>query len=435
MTQAERDQLVVLKKAKKGLMTQKEAAEELDFSERHIRRMLTRLKAVGDKSVIHGLKGEPSNRRLDEDVRRRTVEILSDERCHDFGPTYARDHLLAQHAIEVSKETVRQWMVESKLWRAGRKKPEKKVHVWRKRRSRFGELVQWDTSDHDWLEGRGIERIYLIAMIDDATSRMLARFATHDSTEENMKLLEMYLRRFGRPQAFYTDKASLFQTAEKTRRGESRAGRDPKEMEPTQLGRALRELGINWIGAHSPQAKGRVERSFQTDQDRLVKDLRMAAVTTLDQANRYLETHYLPWWQRNLTVEAREAEDAHRPLEKGHDLAAILSHVESRIVQTDYTFQFEGQRYVIERADIKTGLRGAVVRIEKRRDGSLAVRFKHHYLRYRSCDSGVAAEEPAPRLPSKPARKPAPKSAWMKKFDFKKSPSLGKAIVISNATS
>jgi hypothetical protein len=255
MTQAERDRLVALKKAKKGLITQTEAAAELRVSPRQVRRMIARLKEVGDKTVIHGLKRKPSNRRLDEKVRRRAVEILSDQRCHDFGPTYARDHLARGHSIKVSKETVRQWMTESKLWRAGRKKPEKQAHVWRERRSRVGELVQWDTSDHDWLEGRGSQRIYLIAMIDDATSRVLARFAAHDSTEENLRLLELYLQRFGRPQAFYTDKASLFQTAVKTKRDESREVKDPKEMEPTQIGRALRELGIHWIPAHSPQAK------------------------------------------------------------------------------------------------------------------------------------------------------------------------------------
>jgi hypothetical protein len=220
------------------------------------------------------------------------MEVLGDPRCHDFGPTYARDHLAKKHCIKVSKETLRRWMIEEKRWRAGKKKPEKKIHVWRERRSRFGELVQWDTSTHDWLEGRCQEPIYLITMIDDATSRVFARFVPHDSTEENMKILETYLGRFGRPRAFYTDKASLFQTAEKTKRDESRESRDRKELPPTQIGRALRELGITWIAAHSAQAKGRVERSFQTGQDRLVKDLRMAHVATLEQANQYLEAEF-----------------------------------------------------------------------------------------------------------------------------------------------
>jgi transposase InsO family protein len=157
-------------------------------------------------------------------------------------------------------------MIGAKLWRAKEQKT-KVVHIWRPRRSRFGELVQWDTSEYDWLEGRG-EKLYLIAMIDDATSRLFARFVRHDSTEENMKLLWSYVEKFGRPLAFYTDKASIFQTAEKRRRDEPGVDKDPVEMPPTQIGRALQELGIVWIPAHSPQAKGRVERNFGTAQDR-----------------------------------------------------------------------------------------------------------------------------------------------------------------------
>src|SRR5919197_1463441 len=231
MTQADRDRLMTLKKAKKKLITQREAAEELALSVRQVKRLLYALK---------------------------------------------------KHGIEASKETVRQWMMRGKLWR-GKKENVKQVHAWRPRRSRFGELVQWDTSEHDWLEGRG-EKLYLIAMIDDATSRLFARFVRSDSTEENMKLLWDYLEKFGRPLRFYTDKASIFHTTEKRKRDEPGVEKDPVEMPPTQIGRALRELGIRWIPAHSAQAKGRVERNFQTAQDRLVKGMRVAGVTTLEQA-------------------------------------------------------------------------------------------------------------------------------------------------------
>jgi transposase InsO family protein len=211
------------------------------------------------------------------------VKTLSADVYRGFGPTLAAEYLRKKHGIEASKETVRQWMIRGKLWQA---KPEKvkKVHVWRPRRSRLGELVQWDTSEHDWLEGRG-EKLYLIAMIDDATSRLWARFVRHDSTEENMKLLWSYLEKFGRPLAFYTDKASLFRTAEKRKRDEPGVEKDAVEMPPSQIGRALRELGITWIAAHSPQAKGRVERNFHTAQDRLVKGMRVAGVKTIEQAN------------------------------------------------------------------------------------------------------------------------------------------------------
>ena len=192
-------------------------------------------------------------------------------------------------------------MIEGKLWRAKTEKV-KRIHSWRPRRDRFGELVQWDTSEHDWLEGRG-EKLYLIAMIDDATSRLFARFVRHDSTEENMRVLWRYLEKFDRPVRFYMDKASIFRTAEKRRRDEPGVDKDPVEMPPTQIGRALQELGIVWSAAHSPQAKGRVERNFGTAQDRLVKGLRVAGVKTIEEANRYLEEDYLVWWEREMTVE------------------------------------------------------------------------------------------------------------------------------------
>ena len=350
----------------------------------------------------------------------------------------AAEYLRKKHGIEVSKETLRQWMIEGKLWRAKAEKVEQ-VHVWRPRRERFGELVQWDTSEHDWLEGRG-EKLYLIAMIDDATSRLWARFVRHDSTEENMKVLGSYLEKFGRPVAFYTDKASLFQTAGKRRRDEPGVEKDPREMPPTQIDRALRELGITWIAAHSAPAKGRVERSFGTAQDRLVKGMRVAGVKTLEQANRYLEQDYLAWWERELTVEPASPDDAHRPLDRSHSLVASLSHVETRQVRNDYTLRFDAQLYQIERGSIVSGLRGSDVRVEKRLDGSMAVRFGERYLSV----TGVASawpprQHPARRKPSAASRRKRPKagnkSGWMKDFLKTPGPSLRKAIAISNATS
>src|ERR1700692_4271814 len=328
MTQADRDRLVTLRKAKKRLITQRQAAEELKLSVRQVKRLVYALKKRGDKAVIHGLRGKPSSQRIAKTVEEEAMQILSADLYQGFGPTLASEYLADKHDIEVSKETVRRWMIRAKLWR-GQKQKVNAVHVWRPRRSRFGELVQWDTSEHDWLEGRG-EKLYLIAMIDDATRRLCARFVRHDTTGENMKLLWSYLEKFGRPLAFYTDKASIFRTAEKRKWDEPGVDKDPVEMPPTQIGRALRELGITWIAAHSPQAKGRVERNFQTAQDRLVKGMRVAGVKTLEEANQYLTDDYLAWWERELTVEAVNPDDAHRPLEKSHDLAASLSYVEMR---------------------------------------------------------------------------------------------------------
>jgi transposase len=424
MTQADRDRLVTLKKAKKKLITQSEAAEELGVSTRQVKRLLHALKERGDKAVVHGLRGKPSNRKINEKVERQAVKILSAPVYEGFGPTLASEYLRNKHGIEASKETVRQWMIEGKLWRAKAEKV-KKVHAWRPRRSRLGELVQWDPSTHDWLEGRG-ETVYLIVMIDDATSRLFARFVRHDSTEENMKLLWSYLEKFGRPLAFYTDKASLFQTAEKRKRDEPGVEKDAVEMPPTQIGRGLRELGITWIAAHSPQAKGRVERNFRTAQDRLVKGLRVAGAKTIEQANRYLEEDYQVWWDRELTVEPASPDDAHRPLDKSHNLAASLSHVETRQVRNDYTLQLEGELYRIEPRAVVSGLRGSSVRVEQRLDGALAVRYGEKYLPVTRCAPAEKKKKTATAQakPTGKRRQPQRGSDWNRNFDLKKAPKV-----------
>jgi len=292
--------------------------------------------------------------------------------------------------------------------------------------------VQWDTSDHDWLEGRG-EEILLINMIDDATSRWFARFVNSDSTVENMNHLERYLKKHGCPLAYYTDKAAIFQTAEKTKRDGSRLGKSREELPPTQIGRALQELGIPWIPAHSAQAKGRVERGFLTAQDRLVKGLRVAGVTTLEGANQYLETEFLPWVNSTIAVVPANPDDAHRPLEKQHDLAAILSHVEKRRVNADYTFPFGAKTYRILRQDIRTGLRGAYIRVEQRRDGTVAACFQGRYLSIERCEQRPKVSPPKPTKKTKTPRKPAQRSTWDQNFDLKKGPKVWQAAQQSGA--
>jgi len=432
MTQADRDRLVTLKKAKKKLIRQREAAEELGVSVRHVKRMLHALKKCGDKAAVHGLRGKPSNRKIEEKIEREAMKILSRPVYEGFGPTLAAEYLGKKHGIDASKETVRQWMIGAGLWR-GKKAKVKEVHTWRPRRSRFGELVQWDTSDHDWLEGRG-EKLYLIAMIDDATSRLFARFVRSDSTAENMRLLWGYLEKFGRPAAFYTDKASLFHTTGKRKRDEPGVDKDPVEMPPTQIGRALRELGITWIAAYSPQAKGRVERNFETAQDRLVKGMRVAGVVTIEQANEYLLNDYLVWWDRELTVRPASGDNAHRPLEKSHSLAASLSYVETRQVRPDYTLRWSGKLYQIQREAVTTGLRGANVRVEERLDGTLAVRHRDRYLPIEECT--VAEKSSHQSLPPRPKRTRRTRqrgSDWDKDFDLKKGPKVWQAAKFSGS--
>ena len=195
MTQRDRDRLVVLKKAQKKLIKQEQAAKELNLSTRQVRRLLRGLKEKGDKVVIHGLRGRPSPRKIGQADREKIVRILSQEEYRDFKPTLASEYLGKRHGVQIGREALRQIMIGAGLWRARGQKVER-VHQWRPRRSCRGELVQWDTSEHDWLEGRG-EKLYLIHMIDDATSELRARFVRHDSTEQNMRMLWSYLERNG----------------------------------------------------------------------------------------------------------------------------------------------------------------------------------------------------------------------------------------------
>ena len=384
MSAKERDRLKVLHEVRKRHITQRQAAVELGMSVRWVRKLLRRWRDQGDAGLRHGLRGRRSNRKAPEELKRRAVELYGKKKqaklWHDYGPTLAAEELAEQHGIRVSRETLRQWLIEAKLWRPRRARVER-AHVWRARRARCGELVQWDTSEHDWLEGRG-EKLYLIAMMDDATSQLTARFVRHDSSEENLRQLRGYLEQHGRPVAVYTDKASLFQIAPRAIHH-----RDAPEEQPTQIGRALRELNIEWIAAHSPQAKGRIERSFQTAQDRLVKGLRQVGAKDLESANTYLQQSYVPFWNRRFRREPRMAGDAHRPLLPGTNLDSVLSIRESRMVSPDHTVRWEGVTYQVDRQQLAAGMRGARVRLERRLDGSMWMHWRNRIMALERCET------------------------------------------------
>jgi hypothetical protein len=304
------------------------------------------------------------------------------QRYLDFGPTLAAEHL-AQEGLLVSRETLRKWMVKASLWRP-RAQRVKTIHVWRERRASFGELVMQDSSPFRWLEERG-PACQLIAVIDDATSRFYARFTEHDTTEENLRTFGEWLRRYGRPLAHYTDKNSIFRTSAAALLGEQLRG----EKACSHFGRALRELGIEWIAAHSPQAKGRIERLFATLQDRLVKEMRLAGIDNLVAANHFLEMRFLPAWEERFTVAPRNPRNAHRRLDLGQRLEEILSVRVGRQVADDHTVSWDGHRWGVPREEVCAGLRGAQVEIERRLDGSHWLRFRGRYLRLRHCPAAT----------------------------------------------
>lgn len=428
MGQQERDRLKVLHEASKRQITQQRAAAQVGLSERQVRRLIAQMRQVGDRAVVHGLRGRASNRRIDRKIERRAVAELSKPACRDFGPTYAAEHVSKQLGIRIGKDTVRKWMIGAGLWQSRRRECVE-IHSWRQRRACFGELVQWDTSVHDWLEGRG-ERLYLIAMIDDATSHLFAQFVRHDSTQENLRVLWRYLDLYGRPVQFYTDKASLFEVTPKLQ-----DKWDGQQLPLTQITRALVELGIGRISAHSPQAKGRVERCFATAQDRLVKGLRLGHVNTLEEANEYLTTQFLPEWNERFTVTPSNATNAHRPLGSEHDLAAILCRVEQRTISNDYTLQFRGQRHQIAKTGVRAGMRGQTIRVEARLDGSLAFRYQGQYVAAELCPQPPRQQLNEASQSVRKDHNRGGRSKWMSDFHLKDGPVLWQSIRAANSTS
>jgi hypothetical protein len=423
MSQEERDELDWLKRVKEGSLTQREAALKMGMSDRWVRTLLKRMSQQGDAVVVHGLRGRPSNRKLPAKIQRQALAILKQPEWHDFGPTFAAEQLAQRHQIQVGKETLRGWMIEAGLWQSKRHRLQE-VHCWRPRRSAFGELVQWDTSEHDWLEGRGPVR-YLVRMIDDATSWSWGRFVERDATPHNMAVLWEYLEKNGRMVDVYTDRDSMFTVP--LRDGESKE--EQRETDRlTQLGRALRELGIGSILAYSPQAKGRIERSFLTAQDRLVKHLRLAKVATLEGANAFLEKEYWPEWNAHFARPVADFPDQHRALTPQLDLAAILCHVEERVIGNDYTFSFAGRRYQIARAEAQAGMRRQRLRVELRLDGELKARYQGRYLQIGECGARPEAPAPAARRPVRKDHNAGGRSNWMEGFFDRPSPPLWKSI-------
>jgi len=426
MSQRERDVVKIMDPVLQGKRTQAEAARLLHLSVRQVRRLQRRLEQEGDAGAVHRLRGRVSNRRLAEDLRE-TALAKYREHFGDFGPTLACEKL-AELDVQVSSETLRRWLLAEGLWQPRRLREAHRQR--RARRSCFGELVQMDASLHNWTEGRG-ETMILVTMIDDATSRIEAGFYPAETVESYLDITERWLRKRGRPLALYTDRDSVFQWQSKGRAAEGL----------TQFGRALATLEIELILAHSPQAKGRVERFFGLAQDRWVKEMRLAGVTTRDQANALVRRHLVPDYNRRFTKQPAETTDAHRHVNAGQHLAAILCLHHERVVMNDYTVRWSNRLFQLEPPALP-GLRGSRVTLEERRDGTLKIRFVDQYVKFheimpRSQSVGeeaaagagtgaatpvglrppsVAAPAPAPKEPYRPA----PDHPWRGRFRKKR---------------
>jgi transposase len=371
MSDKERDRLGTMQNLVAGELSQRQAAKLLSISPRQVRRVLQRYRNEGDVGLVHKSRGQPSSHRFPDEFREQVMDLVR-EHYHDFGPTFAAEKLAQRDGLHLSKETLRKWMIEDALHKSkSRRTPHR---TWRPPRECCGEMLQIDGSIHAWFEDRG-PKVVLMSAIDDATKRLHSRFAPAESTEAAMELLAGYIARYGRPLAIYADRHSIYKTTRSASVDEQLEGQEPE----TQFNRALRELDIEYIPSYSPQGKGRVERSFLTCQDRLILDMRLVGISDIEAANEFLERVYLPQHNSSFTEPPACAADAHRSAD-GFDLAAILSHQETRAVTNDYTISYHNVRYQIAKASALTGLRGSKVIVERRLDGSVHVRFRERYL-------------------------------------------------------
>ena len=352
----------VLRHAMEKKLTQVKAGSLLGLTARHVRRLLQRVRTEGDAGLVHRGRGKPSNRRMPEQVKVKVLTLYA-QRYGDFGPTLAAEKLAERHGITISDETLRLWLRARGIDHFTRRtRPHR---AWRERRAHRGELVQLDGSHHDWFEGRG-SRCVLMAYIDDASSRVYARFYAYEGTIPAMDSFTRYVTRYGIPLAVYADRHSTYQSSAEPTVAEQLAGAEPM----SQFGRALGELGVELIPAYSPQAKGRIERLFHTFQDRVIKEMRLAEVSTLEEANRFL-AGYLPIYNQRFSVQPAQTTDLHRPRPAGRALDHILCLKTTRCLRKDFTIAHQGALY-----QIHDTLRATHVQVEDRIDGTR--RITHH---------------------------------------------------------
>lgn len=351
-----------------GHVTQKRVAGMLGLSERQVRRLVKVIRDQGDKGVVHGLRGRPSNRRFPEEIRGRVLSYYR-ERYSDFGPTLAAEKLIECDGIMISDETLRKWLIEGGFWKKRRKRSP--FRQWRPRRGCFGEMLQMDGSHHSWLEGRGPELV-LMGFIDDATNTVYGRFHDYEGTLPAMEGFKGYVERYGLPMSVYLDRHTTYKSSKKLTEWDEVEGIEPL----SQFERALKELGVEIIHALSPQAKGRVERLFGVLQDRLVKEMRLRGVRTKEEANVFLQ-EYLPRYNKRFTVYPAHEVDVHVKLPHHVDLDEYLCIKTERTIRNDNTIALDGRLYQIQERG------GKKVVVQERVDGSMLMISKGMSLKFR----------------------------------------------------
>lgn len=384
MSNKERIRETVLKELTQGSINGSEAALKMGISLRQVKRLKRAYAHLGADSLIHQLRGVEGSRKIPHHIETAMVHIIR-EYYHDFGPTLAQEKLSQIHGLQYSDETIRHIMMKHGIWKTRRRrKPE--YFSWRERKSSYGELEQFDGSYHNWFEGRNplIPEACLLASVDDATGKITgAEFAANEGVEAVFWFFWKYILAHGIPTGIYLDKFSTYKI------------NHPQAVDNhdlmTQFQRVAKTLNMNLISAHTPQAKGRVERLFQTLQDRLVKELRLHTISTIPEANEFLKKTFIPWFNSRYAVVPRSTADMHSFVPEGihTQLPSIFSTQSTRSINNDFTIQFRNTWYQLKEIQPTTVHKGDKVMMEERLDGTVHIRFKDHYL-----DAFVLPERP-----------------------------------------
>ena len=391
MSQKELKRLHIIRKAIDKRIKQREAAEVLELSQRQIRRLVKRVREESDKGIIHRLRGTKSHRAIAERIKSKALSLCRGIYA-GFNPTFASEKLFERNKIKIGRETLRQWFIAENIPYEKRKaRPHRR---WRPRKAYCGEMIQMDGSHHDWIEGMRPACV-LMGYIDDATSRVYARFYEYEGTMPAMSSFKLYALKYGLPQSVYLDRHPTYKGSKKPTIEDELMNREAL----SQFGRALNELGVDLIHAQSAPAKGRVERLFKTFQDRLIKEMRLRGIKNIVEGNEFLKT-YLPVFNKRFNVVPLENADLHRPLPKGIELDKILSVKTPHSLRNDFTVAHEGKLYQVE-----DNIRAKEVVVEERINGSLLITYKGRALRYKQIAARPKKIEEKPKKPDTSVKK------------------------------
>ncbi len=414
LSQREIERLRIIHKVMDRQMRQVKASELLGITDRQLRNIIGKIREKGDEAIAHGNRAQVAPNKMRAELEGRIARIVK-RRYPDFGPTLASEKLEERHGIKVSREKLRQIMIDLGLWKA-RKRKKGEVHQWRERKAYYGEMVQMDGSHHDWLEGRGSKLVFM-GYIDDATNWVFGLFYDYEGIYPAMDSLERYIRTYGLPHSLYLDKDSTYKTTRQPSTDELLKG----QRAPTQFERACQELRIEVIHAHSPQAKGRIERTFGTLQDRLIKEMRLEGVSSREEANRFLK-EYLPIYNKRFSRIAREEDDLHRSLAKHVNLREIFCIKAKRTINNGYIVKWRGRQFIIESPSI--AMRRRKVDVIEYFDGQIGIRFNGRYLEFREINEQTPAKAAKVK---KPVVEPKKKGKYIPAADHpwrRHSPSL-----------